>query len=86
MESARISKDGDSSKQAVIHKKGKKQSADTLLFYPGKSQENIHCYTAQLKREIPPIIGASIHMKGQAPLLPDFTSSHDKATEEEKEI
>ncbi len=56
------------------------------ILYPGKDQQNIHGDTAELEREIPPVIDPPVDDEGQTALLPYFAECHNHAAKKEKAV
>lgn len=84
MEPAGICKDGDPSKQPEGHEEAQKDTAQPGVFRIGKERQDIHGDTAELKGEIPPLIGTMIQNKRQTCLLPDLREKHEKPADQKK--
>ena len=84
MEPAGVGKYGDSSEQPESHEEAKEGIAQQGIFRIWKKGQDIHGDTAQMKGEVPPLIGAVIQDKGETCLLPDLRKKHEKPAGQKK--
>ena len=74
----------DSGEKTEIRQKTEEYIPDRLFPYPGQEQAYIHGKTAELEREIPPVVVSAAQPESQTVLFPDFAGGHKYTAEQEE--